>query len=48
MLDFWIARGSVLECASIQDALVTTEGIKVQDDAASDRGDANSAGDEIR
>ena len=27
-----IARGSVLECAAIQDVLVTTKGIKVQDD----------------
>jgi four helix bundle protein len=43
-----IARGSALECAAIQDVLVTTKGIKVQDDAASDRGDANSDGDEIR
>jgi hypothetical protein len=29
-----IARGSALECAAIQDVLVTTKGIKVQDDAA--------------
>jgi four helix bundle protein len=29
-----IARGSALECAAIQDVLVTTNGIKVQDDAA--------------
>jgi four helix bundle protein len=28
-----IARGSVLECAAIQDVLVRTKGIKVQDDA---------------
>jgi hypothetical protein len=28
------ARGSALECAAIQDVLVTTKGIKVQDDAA--------------
>jgi four helix bundle protein len=27
-----IARGSALECAAIQDVLVTTKGIKVQDD----------------
>jgi len=29
-----IARGSARECAAIQDVLVTTKGIKVQDDAA--------------
>ncbi len=29
-----IARGSAFECAAIQDVLVTTGGIKVQDDAA--------------
>jgi four helix bundle protein len=29
-----IARGSALECAAIQDVLVTTKGIKVQEDAA--------------
>lgn len=29
-----IARGSALECAAIQAVLVTTKGIKVQDDAA--------------
>src|SRR5680860_788676 len=29
-----IARGSALECATIQDILVTTRGLKVQDDAA--------------
>ncbi len=29
-----IARGSALECAAIQDVLVTTKGIKVQDVAA--------------
>jgi four helix bundle protein len=29
-----IARGSALECAAIQDVLLTTKGIKVQDDAA--------------
>ena len=29
-----IARGSALECAAIQDVLVRTKGIKVQDDAA--------------
>jgi len=29
-----IARGSALECAAIQDVLVTTKGIKLQDDAA--------------
>ena len=29
-----IARGSVLECAAIQDVLLTTKGITVQDDAA--------------
>lgn len=29
-----IARGSALECAAIQDVLVVTKGIKVQDDAA--------------
>ena len=29
-----IARGSALECAAIQDVLVTMKGIKVQDDAA--------------
>ena len=28
-----IARGSALECAAIQDVLVTTKGIKVQNDA---------------
>ncbi len=28
-----IARGSALECAAIQDVLVRTKGIKVQDDA---------------
>jgi four helix bundle protein len=43
-----IARSSALECAAIQDVLVTTKGIKVQNDASSDRGDANSDGDEIR
>ena len=29
-----IARGSALECAAIQDVLLATNGIKVQDDAA--------------
>jgi four helix bundle protein len=29
-----MARGSVLECAATQDVLVTTKGIKVQDDSA--------------
>jgi four helix bundle protein len=29
-----IARGSALECAAIQDVLLTTKGIKVQDEAA--------------
>jgi four helix bundle protein len=29
-----IARGSALECAAIQDVLVTTKGIKVQDHVA--------------
>jgi len=29
-----IARGSALECAAIQDVLVTTRGIKIQDDVA--------------
>jgi len=29
-----IARGSALECAAIQDVLVTTKGIKIQDDAS--------------
>ncbi|MBL8812645.1 MAG: four helix bundle protein [Planctomycetaceae bacterium] len=29
-----IARGSALECAAIQDVLLTTKGIKVQDDAS--------------
>ena len=29
-----IARGSALECAAIQDVLLTTKGITVQDDAA--------------
>ncbi len=29
-----IARGSALECAAIQDVLVTIKGIRVQDDAA--------------
>jgi four helix bundle protein len=29
-----IARGTALECAAIQDVLVRTKGIKVQDDAA--------------
>ncbi|WP_168564959.1 four helix bundle protein [Crateriforma spongiae] len=29
-----IARGSALECAAIQDVLLATKGIKVQDDAA--------------
>ncbi len=28
-----IARGSVLECVAVQDVLVTTKGIKVEDDA---------------
>jgi four helix bundle protein len=28
-----IARGSALECVAIQDVIVTTKGIKVQDDA---------------
>ena len=42
------ARDSALECAAIQDVLVTTRGIMVQDDAASDRGDSVSDGDEIR
>ena len=43
-----IACGSALECTAIQDVFVTTKGITVQDDAASDRGDAVSDGDEIR
>lgn len=29
-----VARGSALECTALQDTLLTTKGIKVQDDAA--------------